>query len=157
MLNRTALCHFASGIFWKASVIEVARPGRSAHPAELAGREIRRRVQAVFIGSGAFPDQCAIDDLALRRGRSFPSSLSSRTSGEAADDHAHRFFVPGLCFHMLLGRVLPDDVPPIWGSDAGEVPIMVHSTRQDGVHQDVFGAFDRQSKERLRKLKRLVV
>jgi hypothetical protein len=60
--------------------------------------------------------------------------------------HAHRFLVPRLCFHMLVGRILPPDVEPIWGENAAEIPIIAHSRRDSGVHQDAFETFAKQAK-----------
>src|SRR5258708_1148825 len=49
---------------------------------------------------------------------------------------------------------LPPDVSPIWGHHVLEIPILVHTSRHDGVQTDVFGLFTTDSKRLLRKLVR---
>jgi hypothetical protein len=51
---------------------------------------------------------------------------------------------------MLVGRILPPDVEPNWGENAAEIPIIAHSRRDSGVHQDAFETFAKQAKRRIR-------
>lgn len=152
-LNTDALRHFAVGVFWKASVTAWHTPVGHVSVRNPLGSIYEESFRQYLIGRSPFPNSarlmiwlCAESDP--------PVIVVFPDTKRCHGYHAHRFFVPGLCFHMLVGRVLPPDVPPIWGPDTLEIPILVHTSRHDGVHTDVFDLVSIDSKKLLRKLVR---
>jgi hypothetical protein len=150
-LNIDALRHFAVGVFWKASVTAWHTPAGNVSVRNPLGSIYEEAFRQYLIGKSPFPNSARIM-IWLCAESDPPVMMLFPDMRRCPGYHAHRFFVPGLCFQMLVGRVLPPDVSPIWGPHVFEIPILVHTSRHDGVHTDVFDLFTTDSKRLLRKL-----
>ena len=154
-IKRSALLHFAAGVFWKASVSLWHAPVGGVALRNSLGPTYEEAFRRYLIGESPFPESARLM-IWLCGEENPPIIVLFPDLRRAYGHHAHRFFVPGLCFHMLVGGILPPDVPPIWGSSASEVPILVHSVRQEGVHQDAFDALGKRARDVIRKIRRRV-
>jgi len=152
-IKTSALLHFAAGVFWKASVSLWHAPVGGVTVRNSLGSTYEEAFRRYLIGASPFPESARLM-IWLCGEQDPPIIVLFPDAQRAHGHHAHRFFVPGLCFHMLVGRVLPRDVAPIWGSEPSEVPILVHFARQDGVHQDAFNVLGKRTRDVVRRFQR---
>jgi hypothetical protein len=155
-IDREALRHFAAGVFWKASVTHWRAPVGGVTLRNSLGPRYEEAFRLYLSGAAPFPARARLM-IWLCGEPDPPYIVLFPDTVRGIGHHAHRFFLPGLCFHMIVGGILPSDVPPIWGDRADEVPIFVHHQRTDGVHQDVFALVRKPTKAGVRRARNTAV
>ncbi len=150
--NTEALRHFAIGVFWKASVRAWHAPTGVMLQNPL-GPIYEESFRQYLIGRACFPVNARLM-IFLCGEPAPPVNMIFPDTRRCHGYHAHRFFIPGLCFHLLVGKVLPPDASQIWGPNALEVPVDVHTSQQDCVlRNDIFGEFPTETRKLVRGLK----
>lgn len=101
-----SLIYFGVSVFWRASAHRW--PQNSNQPFITLGSKYEEQFRCYLLGTGPFPDHAALP-INVTESKTPPMAISTPLGGKHPGYHQYRFTIPGIVFHLNVGKLIPGD------------------------------------------------
>jgi hypothetical protein len=133
------LVYFSASVIWRASLRQWRIQKQIYEPIRI-GSKYQEELRLFLLGLGSFP-QRAVSVVYVSTSEVPPLMVGYPDSLHDEDRDTHRFYVPGVWFHVVLGENLSDDTRKMCILRSPVHPICLHVSADSLVHQIGFNLY----------------
>jgi hypothetical protein len=133
------LVYFSASVIWRASLRQWQIQKQVYKPIQIRSR-YQEELRLFLLGQEGFP-QNAVSVVYVSTSELPPLTAGFPDSLLDGDKEVHRFYIPGLWFHLVLGDDLPDDTRKMCILRSPVHPICLHSMGDALVHEIGFSLY----------------
>jgi hypothetical protein len=133
------LAYFSASVIWRASLRQWRIQKQTYEPIQI-GAKSQEELRLFLLGQAPFP-QNAVSVVCVSTSEVPPLTTGFPDSLLNGDKNIHRFYVPGIWFHVVLGENLPEDNRQMCILRSPVHPICLHVIGDALVHQIGFNLY----------------